>query len=548
MGIDQGGVGVTDRPASAMLEIEWMNVDGHEKGIDLEKRMRKGIGTSVVRLSEVDYQVNVAKTRSTSGYKLQRGLRLLHNTPPLDQIELHIIRMWKARRTDMEILQEVQKHIDTNQYGIGLTKLRAIRKDLGLYGTCQQGHTPESIRDAMVELRQMYPNADVVEELGHIPLVTQSDPGTENFGIANAQSMLRQWHDPELVSTLQHRWMWHKKNITPEIMWSQLRHRFTPGFEAILEHGVKEGWYDIENTLERLVFCWLFIPWLQEELLGYRDCVNNTAKRRDCNKILPHGIPNLIYESAGDYGALDFRVKVDPAAIEHVRKLYIKPTHTVFDLVPPAFGAFIEEFYVHMGRPSVTRQNVWTIYRGLCNMIRQHADALTVLKSPSLAPTSDNYDDDEFPLYEGRDLLFNETEGNYYMGGLRGGLGLAVPGNEHLRQLNELENDEPVIDDDGPVLILPAFSDDEEQNECIGTKCESAKWRTYDVRNDEVQKYNTLIGGPRGPQMHLRRGQHPSGAPHLLFTGDNELDVPGPQFRGSAVIAREDVELLQLDA
>ncbi|KAI6159145.1 hypothetical protein EDD17DRAFT_1779095 [Pisolithus thermaeus] len=462
----------------------------------------------------------------------------------------------------MEILQEVQKHIDTNQYGIGFI---SIRKDLGLYGTRQQGHTPESIRDAMVELRQMYPNAgtremisllfherqmsvarsviqeyfvmyepelirqrkarrlrqrhfwaasindiwavdqhdkwlryglalhtsiepfsgkilwiwvwhsnhnpqliltyflDVVKELD-IPLVTQSDPGTENFGIANAQSMLCQWHDPELVGTLQHRWMRHKKNITPEIMWSQLRRHFTPGFKAILEHGVKEGWYDIENTLERLVFRWLFIPWLQEELLGYRDCVNNTAKCRDCNKILPHGVPNLIYESAGDYGALDFRVKVDPAAIEHVRKLYIKPTHTVFDLVPPAFGAFIEEFYIHMGHPSVTRQNVWTIYRGLCNMIRQHADALTVLKSPSLAPTSDNYDDDEFPLYEGRDLLFNETEGNYYMGGLRGGLGLAVPGNEHLRQLNELENDEPVIDDDGPALILPAFSDDEEQN------------------------------------------------------------------------------------
>ncbi|KAI6097993.1 hypothetical protein EV401DRAFT_2247148 [Pisolithus croceorrhizus] len=289
--------------------------------------------------------------------------------------------MWKARCTDMEILQEVQKHINTNQYGIGFI---------------------------------------------YIPLVTQSDPGTENFGIANAQSMLRQWHDPELVGTLQHRWMRHKKNIMPEIMWSQLWRHFTPGFEAILEHGVKEGWYDIENTLERLVFHWLFIPWLQEELLGYRDRVNNTAKRRDRNKILPHGVPNLIYESAGDYGALDFRVKVDPAAIEHVRKLYIKPTHTVFDLVPPAFGAFIEEFYVHMGHPSVTRQNVWTIYCGLCNMIRQHADALTVLKSPSLAPTSDNYDNDEFPLYEGRDLLFNETEGNYYMGGLRGGLGLAT--------------------------------------------------------------------------------------------------------------------------
>ncbi|KAI6014915.1 hypothetical protein EDC04DRAFT_2503283, partial [Pisolithus marmoratus] len=213
---------------------------------------------------------------------------------------------------------------------------------------------------------------DLVEEHGYVPLVTQSDPGMESFGIANTQTMLRQWHDPKLVGTLQHKWMQHKKNITCEIMWLQLQHCFTPGFETILEHGIKEGWYDIKNTLEWLVFRWLFIPWLQEELTGYRDYGNNTAKRHDHNKVLPHGVPSLIYESAGDYSALDFRVKVDPAAIEHIQDLYIKSTHTVFDLVPCAFGAFIEEFYVHMGHPLVTRQNVWTIYHKLCGMIQQH--------------------------------------------------------------------------------------------------------------------------------------------------------------------------------
>ncbi|KIO08032.1 hypothetical protein M404DRAFT_96137, partial [Pisolithus tinctorius Marx 270] len=162
----------------------------------------------------------------------------------------------------------------------------------------------------------------------------------------------------------------------PEIMWSQLRCRFTPGFEAILEQGVKEGWYDIDNMLERLVFHWLFIPWLQGELLAYKDHVNNTAKRHDYSwtnlKVMPHGVPNLIYESAGDYGAIDFKVKVDLVDIKHVQKLYITPTHLVFDLVPPAFGVHIESFYVDMGHPSVTRQNVWAIYHELCGLIQQH--------------------------------------------------------------------------------------------------------------------------------------------------------------------------------
>jgi hypothetical protein len=67
-------------------------------------------------------------------------------------------------------------------------------------------------------------------------MVTQSDPGSENFGIANAHTMLQQWHDPDLHGTLQHRWMRNKKNVMPEITWSQLRRCFTPGFKNLRLH------------------------------------------------------------------------------------------------------------------------------------------------------------------------------------------------------------------------------------------------------------------------------------------------------------------------
>ncbi|KAJ8584139.1 hypothetical protein M405DRAFT_915675 [Rhizopogon salebrosus TDB-379] len=307
-------------------------------------------------------------------------------TPPLEDIAPHILRLWKARQTDRDIVRALQKHIDTDRYGIGLTKFVQIRIGMGLVRTRQQGHTIESIRDAMVDLRQIYPNAgnrevvsllfheknmsvsrfvvtsyfaayepelvrerkarrlkrrrfwaagvndlfavdqhdkwlrfglglhtgiepfsgrimwirvwhsnrnpqlilsyylDTIEELGHMPLITQSDLGTENYGIANAQTLLRQHYDPNLQGTLQHRWMRTKKNVMPEITWSQLRRRFTPGFETLLDQGVNEGWYDAGNTLQNMVFRWVFIPWLQQELDAYRDRINNTAKRRDRNK------------------------------------------------------------------------------------------------------------------------------------------------------------------------------------------------------------------------------------------------------------------------
>ena len=81
-------------------------------------------------------------------------------------------------------------------------------------------------------------------------MVTQSDPGTENFGIANAQTMLRQMYDLALQGYVQHRWLQLKKNIMLEITWSQLCCRFTPGFEAVLKTGIQSGWYDPNNTLQ----------------------------------------------------------------------------------------------------------------------------------------------------------------------------------------------------------------------------------------------------------------------------------------------------------
>ncbi|KAH0826501.1 hypothetical protein J3R83DRAFT_5506 [Lanmaoa asiatica] len=84
-------------------------------------------------------------------------------SPPLGMIEPHIRRLWAARLTDRAIIAELRKVIDLNEYGIGLTKFKEIRATLGLHRARQQGHSPDSIRTIMVELRKMYPNAGVRE-------------------------------------------------------------------------------------------------------------------------------------------------------------------------------------------------------------------------------------------------------------------------------------------------------------------------------------------------------------------------------------------------
>lgn len=84
-----------------------------------------------------------------------------------------------------------------------------------------------------------------------VPLVTQSDPGSENFGVANAQTVIRHRLDPSLRDTLQHRWMRKHQNIKSEIKWSIFRRDWSPGFEDILDKGVLNGLYDVENVLEK---------------------------------------------------------------------------------------------------------------------------------------------------------------------------------------------------------------------------------------------------------------------------------------------------------
>ncbi|KAF9532557.1 hypothetical protein CPB83DRAFT_867411 [Crepidotus variabilis] len=255
-----------------------------------------------------------------------------------------------------------------------------------------------------------------------IPLVTQSNLGSENYGIANGHTTLRHLHDPSLVGTIQHRWMKHKKNVKPEVTWSQLRRRFSPGFKNILEEGVTKGWYDINRPIDKLVFRWIFIPWLQAELNAYVARVNTSRKRADRNKVLPHGRPNDIHFNPGRFGCLDFKITVDPALVNQVEQLYAPPDDPVFTLVPADFEQLASKFYTQMGRPPVTSKNVWDVYIKLMRQFEQMdgADGLLEHCVATLAKEFDNDASLEKPvgtdLFGGIDEL--DDDGNYYLGGV----------------------------------------------------------------------------------------------------------------------------------
>lgn len=82
-------------------------------------------------------------------------------------------------------------------------------------------------------------------------MLTQSDRGSENYGIANAQTFIRQKLDANLTNTLQHRFLTGHINVKPEIFWGQLRRRWTPGFEDLLDYGLLNGLYDPQDGAQK---------------------------------------------------------------------------------------------------------------------------------------------------------------------------------------------------------------------------------------------------------------------------------------------------------
>ncbi|THU94651.1 hypothetical protein K435DRAFT_899425 [Dendrothele bispora CBS 962.96] len=157
---------------------------------------------------------------------------------------------------------------------------------------------------------------DRVKKDGYIPLVTQSDPGPENFCIAKGHSFIRQSLDSQLQGTLQHRYMKEKNNLPPEIAWSGLRRDCVPGLEDILANPHVD--YSCDNPPQYNVFKWVAIPWFQSELDAYAKLHNSTKRRAQCNKILPHGPPDDIEEHPHRYNALDFKVSMNCTSILEV--------------------------------------------------------------------------------------------------------------------------------------------------------------------------------------------------------------------------------------
>ncbi|KAG1824777.1 uncharacterized protein BJ212DRAFT_1444466 [Suillus subaureus] len=211
-----------------------------------------------------DAMMDLHKAYPNAGAQEMVSLLFHEKDMSVKVFDLNVVILYFAA-FEVELATGVNNLFTVDQHNKWLHFSLALHTGIELFSVWHLNQNPQLIL--------MY-YLDTIEKLD-ILMITQSDPGSENYGIANAHTMLHQMYDVSLQDTLQYWWIHTKKNVTPKITWSQLHYR-------------------------------------------YQDHINNTVKRHDHNKVLPHGIPNLIYESPEDFGALDFKVTIDQDTIDHV--------------------------------------------------------------------------------------------------------------------------------------------------------------------------------------------------------------------------------------
>ncbi|KAF8256598.1 hypothetical protein EI94DRAFT_1710840 [Lactarius quietus] len=236
--------------------------------------------------------------------------------------------------------------------------------------------------------------------IGGIPLITQSDPGTENVNVTYAQTALHHSVEPSLNGTIQHRWFRKHGNIKPEIHWSKL-----------LDRGVDEGYYDIGDPLKCLLFRFIFIPYIQWEVDAWVHQRNWTKHRADCKKVLPNGIPMIVLRKLHKWKAADYKIALPSEAFDEMENKYAPPNDPVFDLVPHAFAMCANAIWTEMGSPEPQFSNAWDIYLcihdSLCSMALDEAFE----QSLSVASQLEHYPEEmpqDVELDEDEELLVND--------------------------------------------------------------------------------------------------------------------------------------------
>ncbi|EGO00533.1 hypothetical protein SERLA73DRAFT_151288 [Serpula lacrymans var. lacrymans S7.3] len=218
----------------------------------------------------------------------------------------------------------------------------------------------------------------------------------------------------------QHAFKGLHRNIKPEIFWSQLQKRWSPGFEILMDEGLNNGLYNPNNALERASLIILLIASTQHALVATR------------TRFFPRVVLTTFFDSQ----------HVGTQVISW--STYIVLSSSKCARIPPAFHELASTFLSDAGNPLVTMNMAWDVYSMLLDHFHLHDQKVlqTMMRSEPVSRGDGRPDLDfiaivDFPPYRPR--LHDKAQG-FAAGHLWLGLqiSLQLTGNRYRRLLTFL--------------------------------------------------------------------------------------------------------------
>ncbi|VDI17274.1 Hypothetical predicted protein [Mytilus galloprovincialis] len=155
-----------------------------------------------------------------------------------------------------------------------------------------------------------------IMEYNGVPLVLQSDPGTENVLIGALQCTLRHEADDYFAGIKSFRVVRSKFNQRIEAWWSMFRRQSSEWWINFFKDLVSFGEFNRDNVVDIQCLRYCFMPVVQQELNLLVERWNNHHISANRNAACPNGRPNTLHIAPEDSGGTDCLQPVEEIDID----------------------------------------------------------------------------------------------------------------------------------------------------------------------------------------------------------------------------------------
>lgn len=205
-----------------------------------------------------------------------------------------------------------------------------------------------------------------IEKYGFVPTIMRTDNGTEANLMEDFQIAIRYYHEDEYSGFKSFIRGKSTRNQRIESYWRQFRQKLGDFFIDLFKTMEAENLFNASDPVQVDCLRYCFGDLLKEDILLTKKEWNEHRVRKQRNKNVMGGIPNVLYKCPEKFGAVDHRKNVN---LEYIQ--YLKDTYTLEPiLVSPVFKNLADQLLNQPSRPS-NIDDAYNTYIKLTDAIKQ---------------------------------------------------------------------------------------------------------------------------------------------------------------------------------